>query len=245
MTATPQPRTRALVLALVFCVGLLVLTVADHNLYALLLSPDLPPRQANPPKDIRLADWYQFLRVFGYLPFWAVVALALGLTPHQRAPGGLPRGRAGPGTGACVGLMIFASAVTGGALAELAKHLIRRERPNDLGLYVIDWLTSASQGPLGTASSHAGVAFGGAFMLARYFPQGRGLFLALAAGCATTRLLAGAHFATDAYFGAGLGYAGSVLLWSLAHRRWSLPCVSSRHPSLSWASPGEQSPTPR
>jgi membrane-associated phospholipid phosphatase len=226
--ARTNARTRALGFALAFCVGLLVLTLADHNLYALLLSPQLPPRQANPPRDIRLADWYQSLRVLGYLPFWGVLALALALTLPQRAPCTTLRARAG----VCVGGMILTSALLGGALAELAKLIIRRERPNDLGLYVIDWLTTASQGPLGTASSHAGVAFGGAFMLARFFPQGRWLFLALATGCAATRLLVGAHFATDAYFGAGLGYAGCLMLWTLAGRRWSLPCVASRHPSL-------------
>ena len=59
---------------------------------------------------------------------------------------------------------------------------------------------------LGLPSSHAAVAFGGACMLSVYLPKLRPLLLLLALGCAYTRLITGAHFASDVFVGALLGW---------------------------------------
>jgi membrane-associated phospholipid phosphatase len=63
------------------------------------------------------------------------------------------------------------------------------------------------------ASSHVGVAFGALAMLALLFPRTRPVCFALAAGCALSRVLAGAHFLSDVTVAAVLGIATAALLW--------------------------------
>jgi membrane-associated phospholipid phosphatase len=50
---------------------------------------------------------------------------------------------------------------------------------------------------MGLPSSHALVAFAGAFALARLFPRARWVFYLLALGCGLTRVLATAHYLSD------------------------------------------------
>ena len=58
------------------------------------------------------------------------------------------------------------------------------------------------------------VAFGGAVILGRLFPRTAPVAYALAAGCALTRVLARAHFASDVVVGALAGWAVGALLWN-------------------------------
>ncbi len=155
-------------------------------------------------------DWYHMFRQAGYLGMWMVVALALmaqGLA-FQRA-----RRRRGKrfNVHAAIrpGLAVFLAAGLSGLVAELVKEVIRRQRPvPGTGEYAFDWFHHGVRGlGHGVPSSHAAVAFGGAFLLAYVYPGSRPVVLAIATGCAITRILAGAHFATDVLVAAMLSYA--------------------------------------
>ena len=150
-------------------------------------------------------DWGRMLRVVGSLVFWAPLALAVWLAMRR---GNNPR----PGRAS---LLFWGPALAGG-VAELLKLLVRRERPGFAdGAYVFrdfaerTWSTSG----LGFPTSHGMVAFGGAAVLARLFPGTAPVAYAMAAGCAITRILAGAHFASDAVGGAIFGWTVGALLW--------------------------------
>ena len=157
-------------------------------------------------------DWGRLLRVFGSLVLWFPLALAVWLERRAREPRG-----AGPAW------LLFWGPVVSGGVAELLKMVFRRERP---GLHDgASVFRAFSDRPfdtsaLGMPSSHAMVAFGGAVVLARRFPPTAPVVYALAAGCAVTRVLARAHFASDVVVGALAGWAVGVLLWNRfgAHR---------------------------
>jgi len=150
-------------------------------------------------------DWGRLLRVTGSLVFWLPLALAVRLA-FSRSGAERP-GRAW--------LLLFGPALAGG-VGELLKLLVRRERPGFAdGEYVFrafadrPWSSSA----LGFPSSHVMVAFGGAAILARLFPGTAPVAYLLAAGCALTRLLARAHFASDVAGAALAGWAVGALVW--------------------------------
>lgn len=160
-------------------------------------------------------DLLLLLRVWGSLWVWLLIALAMGLL-SRGWPSLQPRSLARwcrqrePA-------YVLLSPLLSGALAELLKLLIRRERPNELAVYVFrswadrPWSTSG----LGLPSSHAAVAFGGSLALASLYPPLRWPALAMAIGCGFTRVSAGAHFPSDVLLAALLGLGVSVLL-----RRW-------------------------
>ena len=150
-------------------------------------------------------DWGRMLRVTGSLVFWAPLALAVWLAMRRA-------GYSRPGRAA----LLFWGPALAGAVAELLKLLVRRERPGFAdGEYVFrdfaerTWSTSG----LGFPTSHGMVAFGGAAVLAGLFPGTAPVAYAIAAGCALTRILAGAHFASDAVGGAIFGWAVGAFLW--------------------------------
>ena len=159
-----------------------------------------------------LRDWAQMLRAAGYLPVWLIAGVLIELAASQ-APS---RPRI-----AAAGWRLAAGAAMGGLLAELLKLIVRRHRPslvND-GTHVYDWFTANVQGRgLGLASSHAGVAFGAAFILWRWSPRAGVMALSLACGCSMTRLTSGAHFLSDVFAAAVLAWLGSKLVWDLADR---------------------------
>jgi membrane-associated phospholipid phosphatase len=138
-------------------------------------------------------DWGRLLRVMGSLMLWAPLSLAVWLESRNRSSG----------------LLLLAPALAGG-LAELLKLLIRRERPGlHAGGYVY---RSFAERPfdthdIGFPSSHAMVAFAGAAVLARFYPRAGPVVYLLAAGCALTRVLAQAHFASDVVAGGIAGWA--------------------------------------
>jgi membrane-associated phospholipid phosphatase len=112
--------------------------------------------------------------------------------------------------------MLFWSPLLAGAMAEVLKVLVRRERPaihdGAYGFRPWDERTWSGAG-LAFPSSHAAVAFGGAFMLARIFPRSKWVGIALAVGCGVTRVAARAHFVSDVVFAAGIGWLVSWWLW--------------------------------
>ena len=149
---------------------------------------------------LREADWHRALRVAGFLPVW--MAIGLALARHHRRPQ--------------LGLGLFLSAGLSGLVAELGKLLIRRARPSASTSYTFlplpDDLSTAG---LGMPSSHAAVAFGGAFLLARLYPRTGPVVVLWAAGCGLTRLLDGAHFLSDVVAAAGLAW---LIARGIAHR---------------------------
>ncbi len=192
----------------IWVVGAMVLlvvvsTMLDWRLFHWLAQTD--PEKLS---DLKRRDWYQFLRAVGYLPTWAVLALAIALCDLGR--------RSGIGRG----LLVVIAPIASGALAELGKIIISRERPirdgvvQNEGAYTWKGLFQGfvDGGNLGMPSSHTAVAFGGAAMVGVLFPPARWLMLLLAGGCGLSRLLSGAHFASDVVVGACLGV---IVAWAL------------------------------
>lgn len=129
-------------------------------------------------------DRGRLLRVVGYYPVWIAMALALWL--HSR-----DRRRA---------LLLGVVPGLGGLAAEVLKLLLRRERPGPHeGEYFFRSFSERSFSTSGLAlpSSHALVAFAGAFILCKLYPRAWPVWLALGAGCALTRVQAHAHFLSD------------------------------------------------
>ena len=152
------------------------------------------------------SDLGRMLRVLGFLPLWIIVAAAVALGAERSIPAKLRRRR---------GWLVVGSAALGGIVAEGLKILLRRERPaaGVDGYRFRPWSeeTFATAG-LGLPSSHALVAFAAFAMLGILYPRARPLWWALAAGCAFSRLAAGAHFLSDVVAAAAIGYAVAVLL---------------------------------
>lgn len=210
MRHTPSQHGRAprrgLVVLVVFLLGVVVFTLLDTRLFHALRVEDRPRLESR--------DWYQFFRAAGYLPTWLAVGAAFIVHDlARRVPWPLRRGA----------LVVLAAGLAGG-LAELLKVVLPRQRPINNGaidgeyVWGVPFEALRGAGNHGLASSHAAVAFGAAFMIARLHP-GTGLVLVpLAVGCAITRLLTGAHFATDVFVGAGLGYAAAAVFAGLVRR---------------------------
>lgn len=179
-------RRRALLIGAAFLAGLVLLTLLDRTLYHLFAADEA---------RLERRDWYRLLRIVGYLPTWIVISAVLAL-----GPGAALRARA---------WLPAASAALSGLAAELLKLVIGRQRPLPDGTYAFKpFLSGFIDGSnLGMPSSHAAVAFGGAFALARLYPRTAPVALACALGCGLTRLLGADHFATDVYVAAGLAYA--------------------------------------
>jgi membrane-associated phospholipid phosphatase len=162
------------------------------------------------------SDLGRFLRIAGFLPTWLMGAAALVL--YDR---GHPAARLG-GDPWRRGLLLAGSPILGGLLAEVLKLVIRRERPMPHGgAYVFrDFVDQTwSTGNLGLPSSHVLVAFSGAAMASYLFPRTAPVWMLWAAGCAATRVLARAHFLSDALLGAIMGaLVARTLVVALARR---------------------------
>lgn len=174
-----------------------VLVLLDRPLYHAFANPDSID-----------TDAHQALRQLGYLPTWLVVGLLFWLADRADRPKlrGLAVEPSWPPRPAHhrAGLIVL-SAVLAGLAAEILKLLTRRLRPNaEDGLFVFRSFFDDpfSSSGIGLPSSHTAVAFGGAVMVALLVPAVRVPVLLLAAGCGVTRMMAGAHFASDVYIGA-------------------------------------------
>lgn len=154
-------------------------------------------------------DWGRMVRIYGYLPLWAMLASALVL--HDRsALVAAPWRRGG---------LLLGAATLGGVTAEVLKLLLRRERPRlSGGSYEFRDFSQEpfSTGGLGLPSGHTVVAFAGAAMLAKLFPRAAPVWYLFAVACAVTRMLTQAHFLSDVVLAAFVGLAVSGVLW-----RWA------------------------
>lgn len=156
-------------------------------------------------RDTRIndKDIGRFLRSFGYLPTYVVIASALWLNDRGRPQWGWRGG------------FVLLAPICGGAVAELLKMVVRRLRPDlETFHYVFRPYTEDlfSTRGLGMPSSHTMVAFAAATMLARLFPKAWWLFYVMAAGCALTRILAVGHFLSDNVVAALAGFVVGHLL---------------------------------
>ncbi len=159
-------------------------TVLDRWAFTHMLSHELI---ANP-----FRDWYWLLRLAGYWPTWLVIGAAVCLVDRSPRRGLFPVG----------------AAALAGLAAEGLKLVIRRGRPLDTdGAYHFvpfaehTWESSF----MGLPSSHAAVAFAGAFAVARLWPRAGWVLVPLAIGCGLTRVLVGQHFLSDIAGGAIVG----------------------------------------
>lgn len=230
-TSQPPPRPSLLPRPRNAAISAIAITIAfllDTTTYNHLAITD-PSRLAL----IESKDWYRTLRIAGYLGTWLIIA-ALFWTidaaalrnknhnhhqpqPNPNTPDGWWRR----------GIFPIAAALLAGAAAEALKPLIGRYRPNATptnadpieGSHVFaplaERFTAFSQNDLGMASSHAAVAFAAAAAVGLMLPPARPVLYALAAGCAMTRIIAGAHFLSDTTVAAILGVASAHILWKL------------------------------
>jgi membrane-associated phospholipid phosphatase len=154
-------------------------------------------------------DWHRALRILGYLPTWLAIGIAFIMCDWDRSA-------SKPGRTLLRGLYIMGSAAAGGAIAEVLKLMLRRERPDmHAGEHVFrpfgEGLLNSSG--LGLPSSHTMIAFAAAGALCKLFPRAAPIWLLAAAGCGYTRMLDHAHFLSDVFLGAVLGYATA---WAIA-----------------------------
>lgn len=200
-------------MAVVAIVGFFALLLLDQRLYHLFRVEDKAALERH--------SLYQLFRQVGYWPTWIAIGMAVGFHDAWRRAKRPPDVRPVERT-----LPLLIGPGTAGLAAELLKIVLRRERPDELGLaHFRPWSVDTFSGSgLGMPSSHAAVAFGAAFAVARVFPGAVPVVFVLALGCGVTRLLAGAHFATDVYVAAVVAYG----LVSLQSRLW--PGRGSRGP---------------
>lgn len=154
-------------------------------------------------------DWGRLLRVMGFAPTWLLVALGLALSRQGLVP------TLGARAARMPAFFLTAVIAASGLAGEAVKLVVRRGRPGPTdGLYdLVPWTGSWSTGALGFPSTHAVVAFAGAFAMARLSPRTAPIWLALGAGCALTRLLDGRHFLSDVAAAAVLAAGLTAILW--------------------------------
>jgi len=150
--------------------------------------------------DVYEHDFGRMWRIFGYLPFWLIVAIAMWVQTRNRR----------------AALLLALVPTAGGALAALLQVLLRRERP---GLHDGDYVFRAfSDRPFhgaefGLPSSHAMVAFSAAWLLCRIYPRAWPVWVAIATGCAVSRVVAQAHFLSDVTVAAVAAYFLVAVVW--------------------------------
>jgi membrane-associated phospholipid phosphatase len=185
--------------ATVLLVWIAAISGLDRALLETLAWPEKHPR----------SDLLMLLRVWGSLWTWLLIALAIGLQKRQTPPRCTPIPRV-------TGLRLLVTPLLAGALAELLKLLVRRQRPSDLESYLFrswseqPWSTKG----LGMPSSHTAVAFAGSMTLALLYPRLAIPSLVLAIGCGYTRVASGAHFPSDVLAGAAVGVVTALVLGS-------------------------------
>jgi len=156
-------------------------------------------------------DWHRALRSMGFLPVWLVISVAMACINSQSTnrTKNLRLALRWP-------LLLSAAVLLAGGLGEILKVLIRRERPLLTGGEYV-WRSFTDRplegGELGLPSTHAMVAFAAAWMLCRMYSRAAPIWLALATGCAVTRVLDGAHFLSDTVLASAVAFFVVRQLW--------------------------------
>jgi len=147
--------------------------------------------------------WGRMVWVAGYLPFWLLCGIGIYWSVTSAA-------------GRRHALLLLAAPTLSGAVGQVLKLLIRRERPvAAAGAYVF---RSFSDRPFvstgfGMPSGDVIVAFAACAILARIWPRGRVVWYGLAAGCALARVMSRAHFLSDVVAAGVVGWIVADLLW--------------------------------
>jgi membrane-associated phospholipid phosphatase len=204
---TPPSMRRMLIFLALLCASLLLAHGLDLFVYGLFHN-----------HDAAMTGLPKMFRGAGYVPLWIVAACALisidtakWTTLGWRAA--LQRG-----------LPIILTVVLAGLITEGTKCLIHRGRPPEVGWDGTYPFRPFSTGifntdSVGMPSSHAGVAFGAAWILARFYPRGTPVFILIGMGCAWERLLDRAHFFSDLVGAVFAGYAAAWCVWH-GWRHW-------------------------
>lgn len=181
-------------LALLATVAIIAAHLGDTWAWTHLVKPDIYDH-----------DFGRMLRTVGYLPTWLVLAAGIWMQTRERK----------------TALLVGLSPTAGGALCAMIQVLVRRERPGlHAGHYYfrpfVDRPFHGSE--FGLPSSHAMVAFSGAWMLCRLYPRASPVWLALATGTAVSRVAAQAHFLSDVTVGAVAAYFLVSVVWAVVSR---------------------------
>ncbi|MFN7022307.1 MAG: phosphatase PAP2 family protein [Phycisphaerales bacterium] len=114
-----------------------------------------------------------------------------------------------------VGTLIFLCPAAAGLAAEGLKLVFRRRRPEFAdGWYAFRFDDFWSTSGFGLPSSHAAPAVAFAVALAVVWPRHRARFGMLAGLCCVSRVLAGAHYLSDAVLGVVVGLVvGRAVVW--------------------------------
>ena len=189
---------RIAILTLMYGAVVAALSFFEQGLWQKLVVADV--------EKFRASDAHHVFRQAGHVLMWIMIAAAIWLVQWRQ------RGRAKISS-----WMIVASPLLSGAMAELLKRLVGRERPGTsdaTGAYTFKPFMHAfsDDSNLGIPSSHAAVAFGGAFMMMRLFPGAGWVLLVWAIGCGVTRSALGAHYVSDVVAGAAIGHIAATIL---------------------------------
>lgn len=178
--------------------------VLDRAIFhATYVGAGLAPEAAVAARDrLRDRDWQEALRALGYVPTWFALAIAFIILGAQFAKPNLTQ----------LAVRLVAATAIAGAIAEILKPTIGRLRPlltdGQQRFVALGGFREAGDNlSFGLASSHAAVAAAAAFTIAFAFPPLTALMLILALGCGLTRLMTGAHFASDVLASFFIAYA--------------------------------------
>jgi len=199
--AVPFSPRRALALLMLAVAGFVVVSAFDRIAFEHAYLPGAERR-----------DWHRLLRVMGYWPAWLAAAGAMLLIDSGRPARAFEPPLRDRWSRAAV---LAISTGLAGLAAELLKLVFRRERPDmHAGEYVFRSILEATFRTSGLAlpSSHAAVAAAASAALCYLHPRAWPVWVVLGAGCAGTRVLDRAHFLSDVYLGAIVGYAAFLFV---------------------------------
>lgn len=123
-------------------------------------------------------------------------------------------------------LPLLAGSLGAGLVANLAKLLVIRFRPRDIEVLPETvwstfgglWSLSGGNGSQSFPSAHTATAVGLAVMLSAYYPRGRWFFTMMAILVGMQRIHCSAHFPSDVFAGAIVGWVVAVTSLQLASR---------------------------
>ncbi len=118
-----------------------------------------------------------------------------------------------------------------GIATQILKHLIGRPRPRFTHQEAFEYGPSWQGGLDAFPSGHAAASFAVATVLARYFPEWRGLWYGGALFVGTARVVRESHFPTDVLGGAVLGFL-IAYVWARALKEWRWNVVQALPRSL-------------
>ena len=127
---------------------------------------------------------------------------------------------------------VLAHALAGVAV-QILKHLIGRPRPRWTHQEAFEYGPSWQGGLDAFPSGHAAASFAVAAVLARSFPEWRGLWYGGALFVGMARVVGGSHFPTDVLGGAVLGFLIGYV-WARALKEWWWNVVQALPQTLPW-----------